>query len=186
MPVRDRAQDDVLAALGVTGSPKMVYQTPGPAFGPPASQSREGSVSRAHSRQSSVVSDTEATRAPPPPPSGQPRYYTRPHSSHNTWQSHGPPYNHGYDGSRRGSNASYHSSRPESSGSRPGSSASRHTANGSDFGGGADQDRTPRPKYQRTDSRKRGYEDYDQAGRDDDATPKQQRYKQPRVDGAYA
>ncbi|KAK4494298.1 hypothetical protein PRZ48_014596 [Zasmidium cellare] len=44
--VRDKSQEDVLAALGVTGSPKMVYQTPGPAFGPPpTSKSRNNSVS---------------------------------------------------------------------------------------------------------------------------------------------
>ncbi|KAM3424559.1 hypothetical protein BST61_g6555 [Cercospora zeina] len=49
--VRDPAQDDILAALGVSGSPKSVYQTPGPAFGPPP----ERNTSR-HSRESSVAS----------------------------------------------------------------------------------------------------------------------------------
>lgn len=50
-PIRDSVQDDILAKLGVTGSPRLVYETPGPAFGPPAS---------AHSsRQSSVVSNHE-------------------------------------------------------------------------------------------------------------------------------
>jgi hypothetical protein len=70
-PLRDQAQEDILAALGVTGSPKMVsyawkvsdaheallttrpqvYQTPGPAFGAPPP---EDQFSR--SRQSSVTS----------------------------------------------------------------------------------------------------------------------------------
>lgn len=46
-PVRDQSQEDILAALGVTGSPKMVYQTPGPAFGPPPpSKSRNNSVGK--------------------------------------------------------------------------------------------------------------------------------------------
>ncbi|KAM0717236.1 hypothetical protein Q7P37_007088 [Cladosporium fusiforme] len=46
-PIRDQAQDDILAKLGVTGTPTLVYETPGPAFGPPASahSSRQGSVS---------------------------------------------------------------------------------------------------------------------------------------------
>lgn len=182
MPVRDRAQDDVLATLGVTGSPKLVYQTPGPAFGPPPSQPREGSVSRNHSRQSSVASNSSTSRAPPPPPPGQPLYSRRP-SHHDTRRSYKQAHYNGYDGSRRGSNASHSSSRPGSRGShRPGSSGSRHTASGSDFGGG-DDDRTPRAKYHGTESRKRGYGDYDNAYRDEDATPRQYRYKQPRMDG---
>ena len=49
--IRDSAQEDVLAALGVSGSPKMVYQTPGPAFGPPPPN-----VVQRHSRESSVAS----------------------------------------------------------------------------------------------------------------------------------
>ncbi|KAF2166101.1 hypothetical protein M409DRAFT_55443 [Zasmidium cellare ATCC 36951] len=44
--VRDQSQEEILAALGVTGSPKTVYQTPGPAFGPPPpSKSRTNSAS---------------------------------------------------------------------------------------------------------------------------------------------
>jgi hypothetical protein len=50
-PIRDQAQDDILAKLGVTGSPRLVYETPGPAFGPPASARS--------SRQSSVASVQE-------------------------------------------------------------------------------------------------------------------------------
>lgn len=60
-PVRDPAQEDILAALGVTGAPKLVYQTPGPAFGAPPPRSREGSA--ALSRHSSVAS---STRQPAP------------------------------------------------------------------------------------------------------------------------
>ncbi|KAF2216992.1 hypothetical protein CERZMDRAFT_80982 [Cercospora zeae-maydis SCOH1-5] len=54
--VRDPAQEDILAALGVSGSPKSVYQTPGPAFGPPP----ESKTSR-HSRESSVASTRSTT-----------------------------------------------------------------------------------------------------------------------------
>jgi len=65
-PIRDQAQDDVLAKLGVTGSPRLVYETPGPAFGPPASARS--------SRQSSVASNHDnpfagAHRAPSEPQS---------------------------------------------------------------------------------------------------------------------
>ncbi|KAK3678221.1 hypothetical protein LTR78_002317 [Recurvomyces mirabilis] len=56
-PIRDSAQEDVLASLGVTGSPKVVYQTPGPALGP-------GSQA-ASSRQGSVVSDDGHARQQP-------------------------------------------------------------------------------------------------------------------------
>ena len=63
-PIRDQAQDDILAKLGVTGSPRLVYETPGPAFGPPASARS--------SRQSSVASVQEnpfrsTSRAPSEP-----------------------------------------------------------------------------------------------------------------------
>lgn len=54
--VRDPAQEDILAALGVSGSPKSVYQTPGPAFGPPPE-----SKSSRHSRESSVASTRSTT-----------------------------------------------------------------------------------------------------------------------------
>ena len=69
-PIRDQAQDDVLAKLGVTGSPRLVYETPGPAFGPPASARS--------SRQSSVASIHEnpfngPTRAPSEPHQPRPQ-----------------------------------------------------------------------------------------------------------------
>ena len=38
-PVRDTAQEDILAQLGVSGSPKPVYPTPGPAKMPPRQDS---------------------------------------------------------------------------------------------------------------------------------------------------
>ncbi|KAI9682993.1 MAG: hypothetical protein M1822_006186 [Bathelium mastoideum] len=38
-PVRDLAQEDILAQLGVSGSPKPVYPTPGPAYMPPRQDS---------------------------------------------------------------------------------------------------------------------------------------------------
>ena len=72
-PLRDPGQEDILAQLGVTGSPKLVYETPGPAFGPPVSahSSRNNSISSAngaqpqsalHKRQSSqAVSYTHLT-----------------------------------------------------------------------------------------------------------------------------
>lgn len=54
-PIRDKGQEDILAALGVTGSPKLVYETPGPAFGPRPS-SAAGSACGQNSRSSSFSS----------------------------------------------------------------------------------------------------------------------------------
>ncbi|KAI7486235.1 hypothetical protein KC357_g2726 [Hortaea werneckii] len=54
-PLRDERQEDILAALGVTGSAQFVYQTPGPAIRAPSSaRSREGSA--VPSRPGSVAS----------------------------------------------------------------------------------------------------------------------------------
>ena len=192
MPVRDRAQEDVLKTLGVTGSPKMVYQTPGPAIGAPPPQ-REGSVSRDRSRRGSTASNSGTPRVPPPPPPGQPVHYARRNSFVSKWDSRAPgPYAEGSYGSRRGSNASGYNS----GASRPGSRGSQHAGYGSEHSH-RDEERTPRPKYNRTDSRKRGYDDYDggysrereryeRYEHDEDATPKQQRYKQPRVGEWYS
>lgn len=68
-PIRDQAQDDVLARLGVTGSPTLVYETPGPAFGPPASarSSRQSSVASVHDNPYA----TTTPRAPSEPQSYQ-------------------------------------------------------------------------------------------------------------------
>lgn len=64
-PIRDQVQDDILAKLGVTGTPTLVYETPGPAFGPPAS---------AHSsRQNSVSSIQDNTPRAPSEPRQQPQ-----------------------------------------------------------------------------------------------------------------
>ncbi|KAK5117329.1 hypothetical protein LTR62_005946 [Meristemomyces frigidus] len=56
-PIRDWDQEGVLAMLGVTGSPKVVYQTPGPALG-----AAPGSQADRSSRQNSVLSDHSARR----------------------------------------------------------------------------------------------------------------------------
>lgn len=52
-PVRDTAQEDILAQLGVSGSPKPVYPTPGPAYMPP--------------RQDSPLSQVQAGQVHAPP-----------------------------------------------------------------------------------------------------------------------
>lgn len=73
--VRDQAQDEVLAALGVEGSPKTVYQTPGPALGAPPSATHSRAGSRAGSATPSSrhvsggsMSENTMQRPPPPPP----------------------------------------------------------------------------------------------------------------------
>lgn len=167
IPVRDMNQEDRLAALGVTGEPKVVYTMPGPAIGAPPPQ-REGSVSH-HSRQSSVASSRSDVQAPwpPPPPPGQPPG----HNYHRRNNSQSERYELGNVG-------------------RPNSSTSQRTAPGSDFGD-TNEEQTPRPKFNRTDSRKRAYEEdgggaYGGGHDDADVTPKPQRYKQQRVNDAYS
>lgn len=157
MPIHDQAQEDILAALGVTGTPTVVYQTPGPAVSA-HSMKREGSAS-ASSRHNSITSlngwsgVNGGPRVPPPPPPSMERR---------------PDY-------RRTSNESYKS---QFSDQRRPSDASQHTAAGSDFG---DQEATPRPKY--TDRRKRMHEsDSDtpdeRRRQDNHDTPKQRRKHQ--------
>ncbi|TKA75988.1 hypothetical protein B0A55_03250 [Friedmanniomyces simplex] len=64
-PIRDHAQEDILAALGVTGSPKMVYETPGPALAaaPPPSQ-RRNSGTAGTNRRGSPAGKYDATPRP--------------------------------------------------------------------------------------------------------------------------
>lgn len=141
-PVRDRAQEDVLVALGVTGSPKMVYQTPGPAFGAPPTAAQQDHDAMRMSRQSSITSNAGAGSL------------------------------------RQPLTDSYATA-------RPGSRGSHHTANGSDFQP-EDLDATPRPKADRMDNRKRSYGEVENGRWEaDESTPKQQRFKQPRVEETY-
>jgi hypothetical protein len=85
--VHDQAQEDILAALGVTGSARQVYETPGPAFGPPPpekpnnkSHSRTGSMSSTHSNTTQSSYRFPSQRAPSlPPPQAQ--------SHHDRWSS---------------------------------------------------------------------------------------------------
>ncbi|KAK3116835.1 hypothetical protein LTR53_002399 [Teratosphaeriaceae sp. CCFEE 6253] len=65
-PIHDHAQEDILAALGVTGSPKLVYRTPGPAV---ASAPPQSHPERPHSPNRDAPSSVQygLSRAPPPP-----------------------------------------------------------------------------------------------------------------------
>lgn len=180
-PVRDQTQEEMLAALGVTGSPKLVYETPGPAFGPRPTTSES---ERVNSRANSVSSSHGRFPVPPPPPGpppGPPPPRSQHRSGYDSWNGHprsrGPDYH-----SRQPSNG-YSSQR--SSGylqERRGSASSNRTAAGSDFDGD-DNDATPRGKQIQNLSRKRSFADSQEDSRfktDDDETPKQRR-KQPRV-----
>lgn len=151
---RDQTQEDVLASLGVTGSPKMVYQTPGPAY------SRNNSIS---SNQGGRRGSLSYPPPPPPPPPGYPPNGQHRRPSRGEW-SH-------ID--RAGSTALHSHNR------RSASTSSNHTAAGSDFGsesgrirpgpamngtsGLEDPDRTPRAALQ-SENRKRAFEDGDEDG----------------------
>lgn len=171
-PVRDSTQEDILASLGVTGSPKLVYETPAPAVGVPNASNRSRTSSFKHNDSSfNHNRGLKPPRSPPPPPPthGRPNYHRA--SQDNTWRSNGHHHANGF------------------ASDRPLSSGSHGTAVESDFA--MDDDATPRPKLAYKHSRKRTHEDSEDSAPDDkrrqddnDATPKQQR-KLPRVDDAY-
>ena len=150
-PIRDQAQDDILAKLGVTGSPRLVYETPGPAFGPPPTSGRS-------SRQSSVASIQDNpfrsnSRGPSEP-------HQRPQdvAFSNSW---------GFNGGQQ----QY----------RQHSGSSHYNLTSSEFTIMEDPDATPRPKGDRSHGLKRHYEgdhhdaNREKRARDNEATPKQGR-----------
>ncbi|KAK5130655.1 hypothetical protein LTR08_001865 [Meristemomyces frigidus] len=173
-PVRDAAQEDLLASLGVTGVPKMVYQTPGPAFAPQP-EYQDGRKGRQNSFTNDNLGQNGLRRPPPPPPPMQ----HHPSVIHvNGWN----------DQQRRNGYAM----------DRPASASSQHTAAGSDFHTD-DMDHTPRQQSYngnnnndvRTEGRKRSRGELENGDaydtrfeRDQDSTPKP-RHKQQRVDDAY-
>ena len=75
-PIRDRVQEDFLATLGVTGSPKLVYQTPAPAIGPPPNQQ--------HNNGGSRTGTFNSQHAPPPPPQQGNGWVSNGHRSNGT------------------------------------------------------------------------------------------------------
>ena len=159
---RDQTQEEMLAALGVTGSPKMVYETPGPAFGPlpPDFASTNNRLAKTTNRANGAFPGGTNSQLPTPISNVSKRS-----PSFDPWKSSQPGNEHKAE--------------------RPNSSCSQRTATGSDFYP-EDNDSTPRPKFTRHDSRKRGLVDSEDEAYapDDDATPKQRR-KHPRVEAAY-
>ena len=182
---RDAAQESVLAALGVEGSPKMVYPTPPPALCPPASPDRyvlelmnTKRLKLMHCRNGARSPDKFGQSAfhthplslpygpnfPPPPP---PRDIRSP--SFDPWKAHDA-----FHGIHR----------------RSPSTTSQHTAAGSDFypDGNNDMDATPRAKVAPPPSshggpesgRKRTYDhmtepEIDKRRRQEDDTPRARR-----------
>ena len=170
-PVRDRAQEDLLASLGVTGAPKMVYQTPGPAFAPQP-EYRDEARSRQNSFTHGNMGQHDLRRPPPPPPSPMHQHPAVMHA--NGW----------HDQDRRNGYAM----------DRPGSATSQHTAAGSDFHSD-EMEVTPRQRTydERAEGRKRSRSELEKLDNDRynrswhgdmDSTPKPKR-KQQRVDDAY-
>ena len=214
-PVRDQSQEDILAALGVTGSPKAVWQTPGPAVGapPPGRHNSTGSNTgvRQTSRHNSVSSNpvhSQVPPPPPPPPGLPPRDHRQRSASYEIWLEDGRSHANGYGTERRSSSASQHTAtgsdfHPDNRDNTPRPSSSRASSRNwerEDAKNGksgdtikeepGDTNATPRPKYNRTDSRKRGYDDSedgvtDNETRQDGDETPRQRYKQPRVQDAY-
>ncbi|GAB7362247.1 hypothetical protein MBLNU230_g2272t1 [Neophaeotheca triangularis] len=146
---RDQAQEDILAALGVTGSPQTLYPTPDPAR-PSASRENSAAPENNHnsthnnSRSNSVHSVFHGYNARFPPPPPPPEQTNRSPSPLDPWRVNG-----------------YAQSRPHSS-------QSQHTAAGSDFEPAQlDLEATPRAKNQQQgdehfESRKRALEEIEE------------------------
>ncbi|TKX21932.1 hypothetical protein C1H76_5824 [Elsinoe australis] len=184
---KDRAQEDALASLGVSGSPSSAADERSPLngtppihqdqfqgrgvqptgsgqhhhgpLGPPPAQGRHGE----HRRSVGSRMPYGPYNVPPPP---------EPVDMENPWRN---PENYG----RRGSSAS---------------NTSQHTVPGGDFDDNSDHDKTPRaqPQQQQNGSgRKRGYEEMQHSNRhrgsrqEDDTTPRQRRFR-PKVADAYS
>ena len=134
-PVRVQEQESILAALGVTGSPKAVVPKPRRALGPGTSHHAADHHERTprQGRQNAVTNNPGGLYGLPPPP---------------------PP-------TRNSTHGYLHAHRNGQLAGRPSSSNSHRTAPGSDFDGmDIDHDRTPRPGGGgHTGSRKRAYED---------------------------
>ncbi|KAF2188119.1 hypothetical protein K469DRAFT_768460 [Zopfia rhizophila CBS 207.26] len=202
---RDKKQEDILAMLGVTGSPKPPSNDPPPHLlpsfeekapaslpeKPPAPQPRpEPPAQRSNSysgypnsnygpppqRPYGSMSSSAHTRPPPPPPA---------QNHFDSWTSGNPqshPNGHALDGARE---------------SPARSEGSNRTLAGSDFetekpstSNGIDKAPAPEPKLHRSDSsfsRKRSYDDTDQDDeklrQQDDHTRRKRR--QPQVEAAY-
>jgi hypothetical protein len=176
---KDSAQEDILALLGVEGSPKMVYPTPPPALGLPVPPSNRYAQKVKFEHAPELTHHSKGItppggfapnnqrfaygpQFPPPPP---PRESRSP--SFDPWRGHDP--------------------------ASPKSTTSQHTAAGSDFHGDdvmVDLDATPKAKAPSApeksgSGRKRTYEEVAAAEgrrRQDDDTPRARRMRQSRQD----
>lgn len=196
----DEGQEDVLAKLGVTGIPKPVYPTPGPAYAPvpgedgasdmkpSPGQNEPAERERGEIFESPVKQEQRKSsyHIPPPPPPPEPMPEPVRERSPDVWTTTQP------------TNGRHSPAR---------SDKSNHTMTGSDFGGpdtsagaanGSSNSATQeesRPPLSRSDtlgSRKRSYDDSDDRDegneklrQTDDTTPRSKR-KHPRVSSAYS
>ncbi|SMQ53944.1 unnamed protein product [Zymoseptoria tritici ST99CH_1A5] len=143
--VRDQAQEDILASLGVEGSPSQVYETPGPAFGPPptTAEKEKERHSRANSIGSGQVGSVKSGsgHAPPfaipPPPPGRPPFQSQSQYFNQQRRASRDPW------AGNGHNSSQNGNRPTS---RPTSASSHRTAAGSDFGDIMEEENEATPK----------------------------------------
>jgi hypothetical protein len=157
---KDQAQEDMLAALGVTGSPKPVFTTPGPAYMPPP----EGYVSG----NRTPVQGMFPVPPPPPPPPCPSKL-----DSIVEDEDDGNPWSMTYI----------------TRGATPNSVASAHTAVGSDFNNAMIEDNEATPKAQpnmkrpRTDDANMTNDSLKK--QDDEATPRAGRVRAPRIHEAF-
>lgn len=128
----DNSQEDILAALGVTGAPKPVYPTPGPAYAPPDEELeferpqppqpvRVDGPAHPADRRSPQKEERRPSYHPPPPPPAPAEYehYVEPERTMS------PSYNVWRDDQRMPTNGHHSPAR---------SDKSNHTIVGSDFG----------------------------------------------------
>lgn len=159
LPEKDQAQEDILAALGVTGSPKPVFTTPGPAYKPPP----EGYVS---GNRTPVQGMFPVPPPPPPPPCpSKLDSIAEDEDDGNPW------------GATHGARAA-----------TPNSVASAHTAVGSDFNAmEQDMEATPKAKPSAKRQRVDDVKMFNGTSKkhDEHATPRAERLRAPRIHEAF-
>jgi len=155
--VKDEAQEDILAMLGVSGAPKPVFQTPGPAYTAPP----EGYRANSHTPVPGAFPFPPPPPPPPPPPVVKLEVIAEDEDDGNPW-------NTGLDRA-----------------ATPNSVASQHTMVGSDFNGMV-EDNEVTPKASMSMKIKRQEYCTPSKNQDLDVTPRaSERKRAPRIHEAF-
>lgn len=197
-PPKDNTQENILASLGVEGSPRMVYATPGPAYGPSITNGQQsgtnsryvGTTPCFHDSITNAVSHGSVGAMTPNNYNDRPNTYQPIQYGPNSLVPPPPPPQHARSPSYDPWQVLDAGRSNGRGGDSPRSNASRGTATGSDFAPIMEEDNEATPKAKPT--LKRPFEDsesdVDKTKRHDDETPKARRTgKKPHAyaGGAY-